>query len=543
MTIVSRQRVRQDWPKAVLLTIPIALLVVALAVLPLWLIVALVGGLVVVTLTIVEPAFGLYAAILSVPVQEVIHLPAGLTVTQAVVVLAFCTWMLKVLAHPEQWLGLRLLTPWLIFLGVQLASIAFTPYSPLEGLLQFARWVASFLAFVLTLGTITDRRRAWGLLLVLLLGPTIAALMGLYQFVTASGPASFLILGGRFARAYATFGKPNPFAGYLNMSWPLALVLAGFFIAKKNKEQSIENREQSIENREQSIENREQSIENREHANQAPSTERRAPRAGSGLSWGFLVLTFSSFAFLLLAGLFASYSRGGWIGAIAGVGVLAIVTGRRTAGLAGLAVIVGLLVGLLGAFSVLPVALTDRLQTITNNLRIFDAGQVTVTPENFAIVERMAHWQAGWRMFRAYPLFGVGAGNFNVAYPDFFVAPWASSQGHAHNYYIHTLAESGIFGLLSYLLLVGVMAREALRARWRLWGTVWGAAAAGVCGIIAAVASHNIFENLHVLNMGIQLSGVWALSIVALRWTDASAERTTGRDGNGADPAIDKRLA
>lgn len=491
-------------PASVLIPLGIALLVGALVVLPLWIVAALIAGLIVVTLTIIEPAFGLYAAILSVPVQEVVHLPAGLTVTQAVVFLAFSTWMLRVLAHPERKLGLRLLAPWLLFLGVQVASIVFTPYSKIEGLLQFARWVASFLAFVLALGTITDRRRAWGLLIALLLGPVIAALIGLFQFVTASAPASFLILGGRFARAYATFGKPNPFAGYLNMSWPLAVVLAGFFISAKKRE-NLELRTKNL--------TEEQTNKGTKHKNTPPSV----------LGSRFLVLVFTGFALLLLAGLFASYSRGGWIGAIAGAGVLAIVAGRRTAALFGLVVIVGLLVGLLGASSLLPAALTDRLQTITNNLRIFDAGQVSVTPDNFAIVERMAHWQAGWRMFQSNPLFGVGAGNFNVAYPDFFVAPWATSQGHAHNYYIHTLAEGGIFGLLSYLLLIGAMLREALRARWRLHGTVWGMAGAGVCGIIAAVAGHNIFENLHVLNMGIQLSGVWALSIIAQRWADDPA--------------------
>lgn len=234
-------------------------------------------------------------------------------------------------------------------------------------------------------------------------------------------------------------------------------------------------------------------------------------------------MVFGGFALLLLAGLFASYSRGGWVGAIIGVGALALVAGRRTATLAGVATLLLLLVGLLGAFSVLPPALTDRLGTIVNNVRIFDAGEVTITDDNFAIVERMAHWQAGWRMFSAYPLFGVGAGNFNEAYADFFVAPWAISQGHAHNYYIHSLAETGIFGLVSYLLLIGVMVREALRARRTLHGTVWGAAAVGVCGIMAAVAGHNVFENLHVLNLGIQLSGVWGLAILAQRWGERSA--------------------
>ncbi len=186
----------------------------------------------------------------------------------------------------------------------------------------------------------------------------------------------------------------------------------------------------------------------------------------------------------------------------------------------GIAVLALLLVGLLGAFSLLPEALTDRLGTITDNLRIFDAGKIAITDDNFAVVERMAHWQAGWNMFQASPLVGIGAGSFNTAYRYFFVAPWATSQGHAHNYYIHTLAESGIFGLAAYLLLIGAMAREALTARRELHGSAWGAAALGVCGIIAAVAGHSLFENLHVLNLGIQLSGVWAIPILARRWRE-----------------------
>jgi putative inorganic carbon (hco3(-)) transporter len=464
-----------------------------LAKLPLLFAAALVVGLIVVMVTLIEPAFGLYAAVLSVPVQEVVQLPGGLTATQAVVAMAFGAWALRVLAHPDRSLNLRLLTPWIVFLAIQLLSVALTPYSRTEGVLQFARWVAAFLAFVLTLGTITTPRRAWGLVAALLAAPCIAALIGLYQFVTASAPDSFLILGGRFARAYATFGKPNPFAGYLNMAWPIALALAvsGFRFQVSGLRFQSSGSKGQIQNPKSKIQN-------------------------VFGSW-FLVFLFGGVTGLLLLGLFASYSRGGWIGAIAALGALALVAGRRTASLAGVALLLALLIGLLGAFSVLPPALTDRLQTITSNVRVFDASEVVVTPDNFAIVERMAHWQAGWRMFLDHPLLGVGAGNFNTAYPHYYVGRWEVSQGHAHNYYIHALAESGILGLLSYIVLIGAMLREALRARWRLRGSAWGAAATGVCGIIAAVAGHNIFENLHVLNLGIQLSGVWGLTIVAQR--------------------------
>ncbi len=479
-------------------------LVVALTLLPLQFAAALVLGLGVVALIVIEPAFGLYAAVLSVPIQDAVELPAGLTVTQVVVVLAFGAWLLRVLAYPDRRIELGMLTPWLLFLGVQLVSIAFTPYSKLEGLLQWARWVAAFLAFVLTLGTITSPRHAWGLVLAVLLGPSIAALIGLYQFVVpTAAPESFLILGGRFARASATFGKPNPFAGYLNMAWPIALALAFYFLGRHRAEQRAD-------------------------------TPRSAPQLeASAVGAAVLALVFGGFGGLLLAGLFASYSRGGWIGAMVGIVTLALVSGRRTAAIAGFGLVFGLLGGLLGVFSLLPPAFTERLATVANNLRIFDAGEVTITPENFAIVERMAHWQAGWRMFRDYPLFGIGVGNFNLAYPDYFVAPWATSQGHAHNYYVHTLAENGIFGLLSYLMLIGGMFRRALLVRRELSGTAWGAVMVGVCGIIAAAAGHNIFENLHVLNLGIQLSGVWGLALVAQRWGTRKHEHILGNRRRG----------
>ncbi len=456
----------------------VALLVLAvglaLALLPLKIAAALVAGAFFALVVLAEPAWGLYGAVLSVPVQELVPLPAGLTVTQAVVALTAGAWLLRVLAHPDRPLGLCYQWPWLLFLSWQLLAVAATPYSLPAALQQWARWVAAWLTFVLTLGTITDRRRAWGLVAALLLAPLLAALMGIGQFLTASGPPSYLILGGRFARAAATFVKPNPFAGYLNMAWPLALALAAYF---------------------------------------GVAAVRRA--GGHARLWA---LVLGGCAGTLLLGLFASYSRGGWLGAMAGLLVLALLAGRRTAAAAGMAVVLFLLVGLLGAFSILPPVVVERLGAITNNLRVFDAGKEPVNDENFAVVERMAHWQAAWRMWHAHPALGIGPGNFDLAYPDFFAGRWSISQGHAHNYYLHILAEAGPGGLALYLALIAAIFLQALRLRRIGRGTVWEAVALGGCGIIFAVAGHNVFENLHVLNLGIQLSGVWGLLLVAERW-------------------------
>jgi O-antigen ligase len=217
---------------------------------------------------------------------------------------------------------------------------------------------------------------------------------------------------------------------------------------------------------------------------------------------------------LLLAALAASLSRGAWVGAACGVMGMALALGQRARRWALAALGLAALVLALGGAGLLPTVLADRLASITRYLAIFDAGAVAITPQNFAVVERMAQMQAGWRMFLAHPLTGVGPGNYTPAYPHFAVGAWYASRGHAHNYYIHMLAETGAIGALAYLVLLSGVIRQAiatLRAENR---TIWHSAAIGCCGIIAAVIGHDMFENLHVLSMGIQLAAVWGLLVV-----------------------------
>jgi O-antigen ligase len=193
---------------------------------------------------------------------------------------------------------------------------------------------------------------------------------------------------------------------------------------------------------------------------------------------------------------------------------MALALGSRARRWAIAAFVLAALALALGGAGLLPEVLADRLNSITRYLAIFDAGAVAITPQNFAVVERMAQMQAGWRMFLAHPLTGVGPGNYTPAYPAFAVGTWYASRGHAHNYYIHILAETGVIGALAYLALLAGVIRQAiatLRAENR---TIWRSAAIGCCGIIAAVVGHDMFENLHVLSMGIQLTAIWSLLIV-----------------------------
>jgi len=245
---------------------------------------------------------------------------------------------------------------------------------------------------------------------------------------------------------------------------------------------------------------------------------RATPRPPNAVRLGLLAGGLWLLAGLLLLALLASFSRGGWLGALAGLLALALalalLLGRR--GLWVVLVGAGLLalVLALGAAGLLPSVITARFTSILSNLRMFDPGTVTVTPENYSVVERMSQMWAGWRMFATHPLTGVGAGNYTLAYPTVAVTPWYGSRGHAHNYYLHISAEAGIACLMAYLLLIGSLVAQGLRALRRATSVIGHGAVIGCCGIIGAVAGHNLFENLHVLNMGIQLAGVWATLVL-----------------------------
>lgn len=125
---------------------------------------------------------------------------------------------------------------------------------------------------------------------------------------------------------------------------------------------------------------------------------------------------------------------------------MALALGGRARLLALAALGAGVLALALGGAGLLPGALAERLRSVTSYLLPFDAGAVTVTRANYALVERMAQVQAGWRDHPlAHPLSGFGPGNFSSAYPGFAVGAWYVSRGHAHNYYVHIAAEAGLW--------------------------------------------------------------------------------------------------
>jgi O-antigen ligase len=139
-----------------------------------------------------------------------------------------------------------------------------------------------------------------------------------------------------------------------------------------------------------------------------------------------------------------------------------------------------------------------------------DVANTPITDANFATIERLAHWQAARAMWRDNFWLGVGFGNYAAVYPAYAVGRWLDPLGHAHNYLLNLGAETGLVGIISYLifwiLTFGVL--------WRLIRYSQGfyrAIVVGSMGIIAHLHLHNMVDNLYVQGMYLHLAIILGL--------------------------------
>lgn len=458
-------------------TATVAVAVVALAgallVLPPLFGAALVAGAALTAVIVIRPRWGFYLLLISIPVQD-LGAAGELTLTNVLFGLTLVAWLARWLAARDRApLPQSAAGPFfaLFVAALTLSMIVARELGPAVAALF--QWTKALLVYFLALDLLRTRGHALVAVAALLLAASAEALLGLVQSAFGIGPESFAVEAA-FSRAFGTFGRPNSYAGYLEMILPLGLLLTAWLWGERRQ---------------------------------------------TGVGGWALALSGGATA-LIGAAILASFSRGAWLGTLAGIGVMLLVAGPRSRATALAGAAVAALFGLVGGFSLLPSGVRDRIAAIFSAGGGDDVRTAYITAENFAILERRAHWEAGLQMFASDRLLGVGLGNFNVRYSEFTVSPtFLLSQGHAHNYYIHVAAEAGLIGLGAYLLLLVAIVISGLRALRRTAGADPFARALVVAGlgVVTAVGVHNFFENLHVLSMGIQLSTVWALFAISGR--------------------------
>jgi putative inorganic carbon (HCO3(-)) transporter len=484
----------RGWPGARRFTVAsvgsaaaVVLVGLLVGVLPVFYAAAAVAGALLLVIGLRDPRQVLLVAALLVPIGTLPGLadrvPLGLRLVDPVVFVALVAW---IAAHLS---GLRRsisISPWswstVVFVAVVVAAIPGVR-DQTEAVKEGLLWVELLVVFWITADlarSAADRRL---LIAAILCAGLAEALLGFVQFFLRIGPPSFVL--GSFLRAYGTFGQPNPYAGYLESVVPIA---AAIVLLRRSGVALV---------------------------------------AWRGKDWLWrlaLIVSGATGAALLM-----SFSRGAWLGITAGVVAAAVLVGRFGRLLGG-GVIGGAALGLLYVFDALPGAIAARLNSIVNQFGWFDARFVIPNAENWATVERMAHWQVAVEMFLDHPIFGVGPGQYPAHYAEYAIQPyWLDSLGHAHNMYLNVAAELGIVGFATYLVMVGgwllLIGRTVRRLRRDPSSNGEAlAVAVGVGATVISLAVHNVFDNLYVNGMNVQLGIL--LGLVASLWADQRGEAT-----------------
>jgi O-antigen ligase len=114
-------------------------------------------------------------------------------------------------------------------------------------------------------------------------------------------------------------------------------------------------------------------------------------------------------------------------------------------------------------------------------------------------------------MFADHPWLGVGIGNYAVAYGRYALPHWYEPLGHAHNVYLNFLAETGILGTAAFASLWLASIWHALRQAGQA-DRARAALAIGLLGTLIYLTVHNVFDNLFVHHMQLQLALLLGMS-------------------------------
>ncbi|GAB4272170.1 MAG: O-antigen ligase family protein [Candidatus Promineifilaceae bacterium] len=455
----------------------VGLLLVYLPLLP---VVGVLAGTAVLLLIFIDPLLGLALALLAGPLgaAESLYVQLGpLDSGQILLLLTTASWLAKGLAARRvQIPRSRLTLPLLLYILLTAVTLLGARSLPV-GLRELLKWVEIWLVMVMV-ADLGNGRTVWVLAAVLLAGVS-QGLLGIWQFgLRGDGPEHFLVLG-RFYRAFGTFNQPNPFGGFMNLSALLALgVLLGLAAwGWQERHRLFGDGGQGVR-----------------------------PYLAATVLVGIV-------AIITTLGLLFSWSRGAWLGFAAGTAVLLFFgpTQRKWGVLLGLAVLV-LSVSAWQA-GLVPASVADRITGFSQDLTLGDVRGVDINDTNFAVLERLAHWQAAIGMAQDHLWLGVGFGNYEPAYADYDLINWPAPLGHAHNYYLNLLAETGVIGLAAYLLLWTAVFwltwQQLNRTSWPSRGI-----ALGLLAVWTAMAVHHLVDKLYVNNMYVHLGVLFGVLVL-----------------------------
>ena len=150
------------------------------------------------------------------------------------------------------------------------------------------------------------------------------------------------------------------------------------------------------------------------------------------------------------------------------------------------------------------------------------AKQESNNSQHIVLSYRDTIWKAGLETVKQHPLFGVGKENFSTVYIDGEGFDGENHHtSHAHNLYVNTLTETGIWGLGWLLALFGGVGISLLRylpgknssaAHW----AAWGYSASALCITLVVGLVNTTFHHEHG-NLAMFCFALWLAAVQQMR--------------------------
>lgn len=177
--------------------------------------------------------------------------------------------------------------------------------------------------------------------------------------------------------------------------------------------------------------------------------------------------------FILLIGFVLSYTRAAWLSMIVAIAVYGII--KLKIRFKPLFITFITVLTLFFTFQdQIFMSLEKNSEQSSADLKTHLSSMTNITSDA-SNLERLNRWNCAIQMFQQKPVFGFGPGTYMFQYAPFqlnanrtIISTNSADGGNAHSEYLGPLSESGVLGLLTFLLIIGVVIYTAVHTYMRL---------------------------------------------------------------------------
>lgn len=224
---------------------------------------------------------------------------------------------------------------------------------------------------------------------------------------------------------------------------------------------------------------------------------------------------------IFITGLIFSYTRAAWISLLGALAMFLILKFKISNKIVFALIVIGIGGVVLMQDRILIKMEGNKVESSTDfSKHIKSISNITSDASN---LERINRWNCAIRMFKEKPVFGWGPGTYQFKYAPFqhsdektIISTNAGDGGNAHSDYLGSLAESGLFGMLNYILVCIIIYITGTRTYRKLKDKrLKMIVASALCGLVTYIIHGALNNFLDIDKIAVPFWG-FAAMIVAI---------------------------